>query len=60
MRAIPGGKEAAHIWLAGTGPEVLGMPITKDGPITVASDRKSFTMKGSEGWVWTFTPTLVQ
>jgi hypothetical protein len=59
MRAIPVGKEAAHLWLAGAAPEVLGMPITKDGPLIIAADRKSFTMKGAENWAWTFTPTLV-
>jgi hypothetical protein len=58
MRAIPGGKEQKILWVAGVGPEVLGMPITKDGPMTVSADRKSFSLRGAEDWVWTYTPTL--
>ena len=59
MRSIPGGKEEALLWVAGVGPEVLGMPTTPGGPLTVAADRKSFSVKGAGNWVWTFTPTLV-
>ena len=46
--------------MAGAGPEGLGMPITKDGPISVSADRKSFSIKGSGNWVWTYTPTVLQ
>jgi len=60
MRSIPGGKEDVIQWLAGADPGGLALPITKDGPIVVAADRKSFSIKGAENWVWTFTPTLVQ
>jgi hypothetical protein len=60
MRAIPGGKEEALLWVGGVGPEALGMPITPGGPISVAPDRKSFSVKGASNWVWTFTPTLLQ
>ena len=60
MRAIPGGKEEAILWVAGAGPEGLGMPITKDGPISVSADRKSFSIKGAGNWVWTYTPTVLQ
>jgi hypothetical protein len=60
MRAIPGKKEEALLWVAGVGPEALGMPIMPGGPVTVAADRKSFTVKGAENWSWTYTPTLVQ
>ena len=59
MRAIPGGKEEALLYVAGAGPEGLGMPITKGGAISVSADRKSFSIKGSGNWVWTYTPTLV-
>jgi hypothetical protein len=43
-------------------PGILGMPpeMTKGGPISVSSDGKSFSVKGAENWVWTFTPTVVQ
>ncbi len=60
MRAIPGSKEEVLQWVGGADPGGLGMPITKDGPITVSADRKSFSMKGPGNWVWTYTPTLVQ
>jgi len=60
MRSIPGGKEDVIQWLAGADPAGLAMPIMKDGPIVVSADRKSFSIKGAENWVWTLTPTLVQ
>jgi hypothetical protein len=60
MRAIAGGKEQALLWVSGAGPEVLGMPIMPGSPITISADRKSFSMKAAEDWVWTYTPTLVQ
>lgn len=60
MRSIPGAKEAASLFLGGAGPEGLGGPILPGGPLVISADRKSFTMKGAENWVWTFTPTLVQ
>ena len=60
MRSIPGAKEQALVVLPGADPAVLAMPITKGGPITIAADRKNFSFTGAEGWVWTFTPTLVQ
>jgi hypothetical protein len=46
MRAIPGGKEEVLLSVAGADPGVLAMPITMSGPITIAADRKSFSMKG--------------
>jgi hypothetical protein len=39
MRAIPGGTEEALLWVAGAGPEGLGMPITKGGSISALSIR---------------------
>lgn len=60
MRAIPGGKEEALLFLGGADPAGLAMPITADGPIVVSADRKSFSIKGAENWVWTFTPTLLK
>jgi hypothetical protein len=60
MRSIPGSKEQAHLWVTAMRPEVLGMPMMKEGPLMIAPDRKSFAVKGAEGWVWTYTPTLVQ
>ncbi len=60
MRAIPGGKEEALLWVTGVGPEVLGMPIMPGSPISISADRKTFSVKGADNWVWTYTPTLVQ
>ena len=60
MQAVPGKKEDAILWVAVAGPEALGMPVLTAGPVTVAADRKSFTVKGAGNWTWTYTPTLVQ
>ncbi len=58
MVPAPGGKEDAHLWVAALGPQVLGMP---SGPaVSVAADKKSFSIEGAEKWVWTYTPTVVQ
>lgn len=60
MRAVPGGREEETVWVAGVAPEVLGMPVMPKSPVAIAADRKSFSVKGAGGWVWTYTPTLVQ
>lgn len=60
LHAIPGGKEQALVWVAGASAEALGMPNIPGSPVTIAADRKSFSMKGAENWVWTYTPTLVK
>jgi hypothetical protein len=60
MRAIAGGQEQALLWVTGTSPEALGMPIMSNGPLVISADRKSFSMKAAGNWVWTYTPTLVQ
>jgi hypothetical protein len=60
MRAVPGGKEEALLWVTGASPEALGMPIMTAGPITISADRKSFSVKAAGNWIWTYTPTLVQ
>lgn len=61
MRSIPGSKQEAQLYLTGAGPEALALPaLPAGGPISIAADRKSFTLRGAENWTWTFTPTLVQ
>jgi hypothetical protein len=60
MRSIPGGTEEALLGVGGAGPEGLGMPIVPGGPVVIAADRKSFSMKAAGNWVWTLTPTLVE
>jgi hypothetical protein len=60
MSAIVGGKEPVITAVGGTSPEVLGMPIMKEGVITTSPDRKTFSVGDVSGWKWTYTPTLVQ
>src|SRR5712671_612831 len=48
MRAIPGGTEQTLLVVSAPDPEVLGMPSMP--PVTIAADRKSFSMKTSESW----------
>jgi hypothetical protein len=60
MRAIVGGKEPVITAVGGTSPEVLGMPIMKEGFITTTPDRKTFSVGDASDWKWTYTPTLVQ
>ena len=61
MRAVPGGKqeETLHVG-SGVQPDVLAMPNMPGSPVTIAADRKSFSMRGAGNWLWTYTPTLVQ
>jgi hypothetical protein len=60
MRSIGGSKQQALLWVAPVAPEALGMPVMPNRPIAVAADRKSFSVKAAENWVWTYTPTLVE
>ena len=60
MQSIPGAKEDADLSVGGADPAALGGRIVPGGPLVIAADRKSFSMKGAGNWVWTFTPTLVQ
>ena len=62
MRPIPGAKEDVRVHVPFVDPGILGLPpeMTKGGPVSVASDGKSFSVKGAENWVWTFIPTIVQ
>jgi hypothetical protein len=60
MRSIPGRKLDVVVHLGGAAPEALGMPINPAAPFSASADRKSFSARGAENWVWTYTPTLVQ
>lgn len=60
MRAIPGRKLDVVVHLGGAGPEALGMPINPAAPFSASADRKSFSARGAENWVWSYTPTLLQ
>ena len=57
---VKGSKEEVLQYVGGADPQGLAMPITAGGPVAIAPDRKSFSIKGAENWVWTYTPTLVQ
>jgi len=57
LRAVPGKKVEVLLWVAAAGPEVLGMPNVPGGPVTISADRKSFSLKGADNWVWTYTPS---
>lgn len=61
MRSIPGGKEKKVIWIAVMPPIVLAMP-TNPGEKDrgVSPDKKSFWIKDSDGWTWTYTPIIVK
>jgi len=60
MSPVAGGKEpeALHVGV-GVHPKELANP-HMPGAVTIAPDRKSFSMVGTKGWVWTYTPTLVE
>ena len=61
MRAVPGGKQEETLHVGSSiEPQALGMPNMPGSPVTIAADRKSFSMKGAGNWTWTYTPTLVQ
>jgi hypothetical protein len=61
MRPIPGANEAVVVHVAPVDPNILAMPgVAPGGPIAVAADGKSFSMKGAENWIWTYKPTIVQ
>ncbi len=61
MKPIPGETVQSNVAITVTNARMLGMPIqTGSKSILIAPDRKSFTMVGSNGWSWTYTPTLVQ
>ena len=49
------------MFVAVVDPGILAMPeMAKDGPIPVSFDGKSFSAKGAENWIWTYTPKIVQ
>ncbi len=61
MRPIPGAREDVVLHVAPAAPAILGMPsLAKGGPISVSADARSFSMKGAENWIWTYTPTILQ
>lgn len=60
MRAIPGAREPAVLSIAAVEPAMLAMPVMQGGPVSIAADRKSFSLMGADHWKWTYTPTIVQ
>ena len=60
MKPIPAGKEDKMLTVAPADPAAMAMPMPAGSPISVAADKKSFSIKGAEQWVWTFTPSVVR
>ncbi|HET6263564.1 MAG TPA: hypothetical protein VFD95_01820 [Usitatibacter sp.] len=62
MRPVKGSTEKATLHFGGGADlQFLALPALPPGmPFSVSADRKSFTIKGAENWVWTYTPTFVQ
>jgi hypothetical protein len=61
LRAYKGSDEALTEYTAVPDPTVLafGAMLPEDGPFKISPDGKSLIMKSSsEGWVWTFTPSV--
>ncbi|MBL0143507.1 MAG: hypothetical protein IPP91_15685 [Betaproteobacteria bacterium] len=59
QRPIPGGKEDKFLTIGPADPVVLGMTLPPGGPFSISADKKTFSMKGAENWVWTYLPTVV-
>lgn len=58
---VKGGKEEKMLFVPILEATMLGMPVPKEMKgMSVAADRKSFSVTGDDEWVWTYTPTLVQ
>lgn len=61
MTSIPGASVEKFLFITMMDARMLGMPIQPGNKnMTVAADRKSFTLVGAENWVFTYTPTLVE
>ncbi len=61
MKSIPGSTVEKFLFLTLMDARMLGMPNQPGNQnMSIAADRKSFTLRGAENWVWTYTPTLVQ
>lgn len=60
MTPIPGGKENTFLTIGPADPAAMAMPMPPGSPISVSADKKTFSMKGQDNWIWTFTPGVVQ
>jgi hypothetical protein len=58
-QSVPAKQEAVSEVVAVMSPMMLVMPSGANPNMSVAADRKSFTIK-NKGWSWTYTPTLVK
>ncbi|HNR75530.1 MAG TPA: hypothetical protein PKM48_00235 [Parvularculaceae bacterium] len=58
--ATPGDEAETTLTLPVADPRMLGLSVTGDPRVTVTPDHKSFTIKGTDGWTWTMTPTIVK
>jgi hypothetical protein len=61
MKAVPGGTVEQNLFLTLMDASMLGMPIPAGNKsMSVAADRKSFTLNGADNWSWTYTPNVVE
>jgi hypothetical protein len=61
LRPVAGGTVEKFIFLTMMDARMLGMPIPAGNKkMSVAADKKSFTLAGAENWIWTYTPTVVE
>jgi hypothetical protein len=52
-------QESQKIYLAIVAPQMLVMPAGANPNLTIAADRKSFTIRTND-WAWTYTPSVVK
>jgi hypothetical protein len=55
----PAAQAQASEIMAVVSPMMLVMPSGANPNMTVAADKKSYTVKAAGGWSWTYTPTVV-
>ena len=60
MKPIAAGKEDKMLTLGPADPAGMAMTMPAGSPMSVSADKKSFSIKGAEQWVWTFTPSVVR
>jgi hypothetical protein len=61
MKSIAGATVQSNVMVTVSDARLLGMPMqSANKSIIIAPDRASFTLVGSDGWSWTYTPALVQ
>ena len=61
QKTIPGATVEISLFAPKPDASMLGRPIQSGiKAISIALDRKSYSIAGAENWVWTLTPAAVQ